>query len=302
MNNKNRVAAFRWTTQNDSMTTSSKDYQRMAAAIRYLVEQRIEMPGLERVAAEVGLSPHHLQRLFRRWVGISPKRFQQFLKANEALQLLQSSLPVLDAAFELGLSSGGRLHDLTLNMFAATPGEVARSGAGVTVRYGPCATPFGPALLAVSARGICGLQFVAGDARATLKEMQRGWERADWVEDSARAESLAKELFSPSGDDLSLALHLRGSNFQLQVWQALLRIPQGAVISYGDLATRLGRPGAARAIGTAVGANPVALIIPCHRVLRSSGALGGYRWGEERKWGLLARETLARKQGVAGGV
>lgn len=264
----------------------------MAAAIRYLVEHRTEMPGLEELSAEVGLSLHHVQRLFRHWVGISPKRFQQFIQASEAQQLLQDSQSVLDAAFDLGLSSGGRLHDLTINMFAATPGEIASSGAGIMVRYGPCVTPFGPALLAATAKGICGLQFVTGDAAATLQKMQRGWERADWIEDSARAESLAKELFSTSGVDLSRALHVRGSNFQLQVWQALLRIPQGAVISYGDLAARIGRVGAARAVGTAVGANPVALIIPCHRVLRSSGALGGYRWSEERKWGLLARELL----------
>lgn len=270
------------------------DYQRIEQAIAYLESHAREQPSLAEAAAALGLSQHHFQRLFKRFAGVSPKRFLQFLTASQARRLLQDSRPVLDAAFALGLSSPSRLHDLTLNAYAMTPGQVAREGQGLEIRYGLPDTPFGRCLLAVTDRGVCGLYFVdSGGREAALANLAQSWPGAELRQDQASVGRVAQRIFAPmaSGRPTPLNLLVRGSNFQLQVWQALLRIPPGAVIAYGNLATRLGSPGAARAVGRAVGANPIAYLIPCHRVLRASGAFGGYRWGLQRKKAMLAWEA-----------
>ncbi|MCB2228443.1 MAG: methylated-DNA--[protein]-cysteine S-methyltransferase [Desulfarculaceae bacterium] len=271
-----------------------RDYQRIEQAIAYLEEHAPEQPSLSQTAAALRLSPFHFQRLFKRYAGVSPKRFLQFCTAQEARRLLGQSTPVLEAAFELGLSSPSRLHDLTLTVYALTPGEVALAGAGIEIRHGFHDTPFGRCLLGLSPRGVCWLSFGdAGDDKQALQDLARCWPKADLRRDQKATAPVVARIFQPQEDQAAapLPLLLKGSNFQLQVWQALLRIPSGAFTTYGDLAQRLGRPGAARAVGNAAGANSIAYLIPCHRVLRSSGALGGYRWGMQRKKVMIAREA-----------
>jgi AraC family transcriptional regulator, regulatory protein of adaptative response / methylated-DNA-[protein]-cysteine methyltransferase len=292
------------------------DYERVKSAIIYLADGASRRPTLDEVAAYVGLSPYHFQRLFRRWAGVSPKRFMQHLTASRAKEVLRDSTPVLDAAFALGLSGPGRLHDLIVTTEAVTPGEYKTHGEGLVIHYGIHETPFGPCLLGITARGICALRFIEGtDAEAAVAQMESEWTRASIRRDDAKTRAFAKTIFDglesavdgleSAVDGLEsavdghkpasepLPLFLKGTNFQLKVWEALLRIPDGCLVSYGDLARRLRAPSAARAVAGAVAANPIAYIIPCHRVLRSTGALGGYRWGTERKLVMLERELAA---------
>jgi AraC family transcriptional regulator of adaptative response/methylated-DNA-[protein]-cysteine methyltransferase len=270
------------------------DYERVRDAITYIADNAENQPTLDEVAAHVGLSPSHFQRLFRRWAGVSPKRFLQHVTATRAKALLRDSRPVLDTAFEVGLSGSGRLHDLIVTTEAMTPGEYRRQGGGLEIRYGSGETPFGRCFVAATERGICSLQFLEpqNDLEA-LARVEREWPKASLVRDVTSASELIAEVFGPV-DSAGLApLHLMGTNFQLKVWEALLRVPEGCVISYGDLAERIGQPAATRAVANAVGANPVAYLIPCHRVLRASGELGGYRWGTDRKLVMLERELEA---------
>jgi AraC family transcriptional regulator of adaptative response/methylated-DNA-[protein]-cysteine methyltransferase len=270
---------------------AAADYARVERAIRFLGENAEHRPSLAEVARSAGLSPAHFQRLFTRWAGLSPKRFLQFLAKDHAVEQLRRSATVLDAAYEAGLSGPGRLHDLLVATEAATPGELASGGRGVTIAWGFHPTPFGDCLLGVTDRGICHLSFVdRGGRRDALAHLRRRWPRASLREDSALVSRTAERVFAGT-DGGKLGLHLAGTNFQLKVWEALLSIPPGAATTYGDVARRIGRPTAARAVAGAVGANPVAWIIPCHRVLRSLGALGGYRWGIERKQAMLGWEA-----------
>ena len=271
-------------------------YATVAAAIRHLDAHREEQPSLAELAAAVGLSPTHLQRVFTSWAGISPKRFLQALTKAHARTLLAASRRNFASALEAGLSSGGRLHDLFVECEGVTPGEVARQGSGLCIDYGFASTPFGAALIGHSPRGVCHLRFVDGDRAAAEAELAVEWPRATRRRDDSAARDLAGRIFAgaPTGDQPAaapLSLWLKGTNFQLQVWQALLRLPAGCLTTYGELASQLGRPGAARAVGSAVGANPVGWLIPCHRVIRETGALGGYRWGLVRKQAMLAREA-----------
>ncbi len=270
------------------------DYQRIERAIEYLESHAPQQPGLEEVARSVGLSQYHFQRLFKRYAGVSPKRFLQFITAKEARRLLRESTPVLDAAFELGLSSPSRLHDLTVTVYAMTPGQVAQEGLGQEIRYGFHDTSFGRCLLAITDQGVCGLSFVDHEEeQEALDHLAHNWPGASLRRQQKATAPVARRIFEPAQKETAGPLHLllKGSNFQLQVWQALLRIPPGAFITYGNLAQRLDSPGAARAVGNAVGANPLAYLIPCHRVLRASGAFGGYRWGMPRKKVMFAREA-----------
>jgi len=261
-------------------------------AIRYLEQQADTQPELRDVAAAVGLSEYHFQRLFRRWAGVSPKRFLQFLTAEHARRLLATSSSVLDAALDAGLSGPGRLHDLTVNVHAMTPGEIRRRGEGLTVRYGFVDSPFGECVLGATDRGICALGFAAGDGlEGTLADLRGRWPRADWRRDDGAARPLAGQAFAPARRAADLALHVQGTNFQIRVWEALLRIPEGALVTYGDIARSLDLSGGARAVGTAVGANPISYLIPCHRVIRTTGAFGGYRWGLPRKKAMLGWEA-----------
>lgn len=277
------------------MTTESPDYLRVEKAIRYLQHHHRRQPALHEVARSVGLSEYHFQRLFRRWAGVSPKRFLQFLTAAHARELLRQSRTVLDAAYEAGLSGGGRLHDLLVGVDAVTPGEVRRMGAGLEIRYGWHPSPFGEVLVATTARGVCGLSFVGEEGRSAALAALRGrWPSATLRPDQDATGSVAARVFAPHPAG-RVHLLLQGTNFQLKVWEALLRIPCGAVASYEQLAEEAGAPGAARAVGTAVGHNPVAWLIPCHRVIRKTGALGGYRWGTERKVAILGWEAARRE-------
>ncbi|MGC4122920.1 MAG: methylated-DNA--[protein]-cysteine S-methyltransferase [Myxococcales bacterium] len=270
------------------------DYHRIEQAIRYLDEHRDEQPGLAEVASAAGLSESHFQRLFSRWAGVSPKRYLQAATAQRALELLADSRDVLDAAFGAGLSGPGRLHDLFVNVYAATPAQVRDGGAGLAVRYGFAPTPFGEAIFGCTERGLCALEF-QDDRAAALSELRERWPQARLTRDDEVARGLGQRIFEASRRSRRepLTLHLVGTNFQLRVWEALLRVPFGAATSYEALGERAGVGRSARAVGSAVGANAVAYVIPCHRVLRASGALGGYRWGLDRKRAILAWEAAA---------
>jgi AraC family transcriptional regulator of adaptative response/methylated-DNA-[protein]-cysteine methyltransferase len=269
-----------------------EDYARVERAIRFLEAHAEEQPGLEAVARQAGLSPYHFQRLFTRWAGLSPKRFVQALTLNRAKRALAEEGGVLDAALEAGLSGPSRLHDLFVTVEALTPGEWKRQGAGVRIAYGFHPTPFGLALVAATARGLCGLSFVEpGDQEAALAELASRWPRAELGEDVAATQGYVERVFGPGRASGALPILLKGTPFQIQVWRALLRLAPGERTSYGELARAVGRPRAARAVGAALGENPIAFLIPCHRVIRSTGALGDYRWGTPRKQAILAWEV-----------
>lgn len=270
------------------------DYARIERAIRYLDREHAAAPSLAAVAEHVGLSEAHFQRLFTRWAGISPKRFLQHRTAEIVKQLLRERRPLLDVTYEAGLSGPGRLHDLLVNAEAVTPGEYQRAGEGLVIRFGFHPTPFGDCLIAVTPRGICHLAFTQPITRAeALARLRHDWGAAELVADQAGTRGAAARAFPSPGDAPTpgLALHVKGTNFQLKVWKALLEIPTGSVTTYGDLAKAIGDPNASRAVGTAVGSNPVSYLIPCHRVIRASGELGGYAWGPDRKRTMLALET-----------
>ncbi len=270
------------------------DYARIEKAIRFLDRERAGAPTLAAVAAHVGLSETHFQKLFTRWAGISPKRFLQHRTAEVVKRLLREDRPMLDVTYEAGLSGPGRLHDLVVNAEAVTPGEYQRGGEGLTIRYGFHPTPFGECVIAVTPRGICHLSFVHPVTRKeALARVRRDWPEATLVPDQEATRSAAARAFPAPGVARvpGLALHVRGTNFQLRVWRALLEVPPGDVTTYGALAGAIGDPNASRAVGSAVGGNPVSYLIPCHRVIRSSGELGGYAWGVDRKRVMLAIET-----------
>lgn len=270
----------------------SEDYLRIEQAILYLENHYKDQPGLEAVAANIGLSEYHFQRLFTRWAGVSPKRFLQFLTKEGAKELLDRSENLLDTTHQVGLSSLGRLHDLFVTTEAVTPGEYKSHGAGVTIRYGIHPTPFGKCVIAATERGICHLSFVQTSEGEALDQLAADWKQATMTEDYKATASLIGPIFDLRHNYHSkpLNVHLRGTNFQLKVWEALLQVPAGSVTTYEGIAARIGKPGATRAVGTAVGHNPVAVLIPCHRVIRKVGEFGNYRYGTLRKKALLARE------------
>ena len=269
------------------------DYDRIAQAIRFIEQNVRRQPSLEEVARSVYLSEFHFQRLFRRWVGISPKRFLQFLTVEHAKRRLEECRSVLDATYDAGLSSPGRLHDLFVTLEAVTPGEYKARGAGLRIGYGVHDTPFGPALLAATGRGLCGLSFVdEGGAAAAVDELRARWPSATVGEDARATEPLARRIFASDGDDgQPIPLFVQGTNHQVRVWEALLRVPAGALVSYEQLAGAAGKPEAVRAVAGAVARNQIAYVIPCHRVIRKLGAFGGYRWGTERKLAMLGWEA-----------
>jgi AraC family transcriptional regulator of adaptative response/methylated-DNA-[protein]-cysteine methyltransferase len=281
---------------------SQSDFSRVAQAIRFLCAQAREQPSLAEVAAQAGVSEFHFQRIFQKWAGISPKRFLQYLTLGEAKELLLESRSVLEASLELGLSSPSRLHDLFVTIEHMTPGQFKLRAEGLTLDWTVADTPFGPALLAALEGHLCALSFLAeADPDKALAELEARWPRARFRQDPLGLQPLVLALESRlRGEPAHLALALKGTPFQLRVWEALLRIPEGRVLAYGDLARQLGAPGASRAIGTAIGQNPVGYLIPCHRVIQASGALGDYHWGAERKRAILALERARHERaGVA---
>ena len=276
---------------NPAPVPDGDDLSRVERALEWLSRNFERQPSLAEAAAHVGLSESHFQRRFRRQVGLSPKKYVQFLTLERAKEVLAQSRSVLDAAYASGLSGPGRLHDLFVNVEAMTPGEYKHRGKDLTIRYGAHPSPFGWCLVMRTPRGVCGLAFIspAGVGEA-LADLARGVEAATFIEDEAHTAEVVEAIFGDSGDRNDIALHLRGTPFQIKIWRALLTIPPGYMTSYGDLARRVGAPGVSRAAGNAVASNPVAWIIPCHRVIRASGVLGGYRWGRGRKLAMLSLE------------
>jgi AraC family transcriptional regulator, regulatory protein of adaptative response / methylated-DNA-[protein]-cysteine methyltransferase len=283
--------------------TFADDYERVAEAIHFLEIHFRSQPELKEVADHIGFSEYHFQRLFTRWVGISPKRFLQFLTKEFAMQRLRESESLLSVTYESGLSSPGRLHDLLVTCEAVTPGEYKRLGEGITIFYGFHPSPFGEVLLAATSRGVCDLMFVESRSREeVLVQLRLRWPRAELYESSQQTAPLVQQVFSLEiNPEISLPVFLKGTNFQLKVWEALMRIPTGAVISYEDLAVSIGMPGAARAVGNAVGRNPIPVLIPCHRVIHADGSFGNYHYGAVRKKALLGWEfaQIERKQAVS---
>lgn len=269
----------------------SRDYQRIHKVIAHLGSHYQDQPSLEDISSLMGLSPWHFQRLFQRWAGLTPKQFLQVLTLEHAKQSLKKSASVLDAALDAGLSGPGRLHDLMVNIEGVTPGTFKAEGQGLTLHYGFHPTPFGPCLLALSDRGICGLEF-NGEKSKALESLKKRMPLATLKADEAATGALVSQIFS--GEGFRLKLLVEGSHFQIMVWKALLAIPPGGLSTYGQIARAVKKPGAAQAVGQALGENPIAWLIPCHRVIKSSGALGGYRWGTERKMAMQAWETKGR--------
>ena len=270
------------------------DYERVARAIDYLIEQRHEQPSLDDVAANAGLSPFHFQRLFRRYAGVTPKQFLAALTLESAKALLDRNASVLDAALDVGLSSPARLHDHFVSIDAMSPGEYKAGGANLEVTFGLAQTPFGTMFAGSTPRGIAMLEFVESDF--TFDPAKTSLPNATFTHDDRVAEEIAQRAFGQ--DPAPLHLHVRGTNFQVRVWSALLNVRSGSVKTYADLARDIGDPNAARAVGNALGANPVAVLIPCHRVIASTGVIGNYKWGSQKKRALLAWEA-ARESAVA---
>ena len=280
---------------------SAKGYHLVEQAIRFLDGNAGRQPELREVAASVGLSEFHFQRLFQRWAGVSPKRFLQFQTTQEAKRVLAETGDLLDASYDSGLSGPGRLHDLMVSVEAVTPGEYKRKGEGLTISWGVHATPFGPCFLALTARGVCALDFLEPDSESdALERLRAVWEYARIEHAPEMTAGVAARIFAADAKQQApLALLVKGTNFQIKVWEALLRIPAGRITTYAGLAGSIGRPRAARAVGSAVAANHIAYLIPCHRVIRNTGAFGEYRWGPMRKRILLSRELAQAQVSVA---
>jgi len=273
---------------------ADNDYEIVRRVIEHISERWRDQPSLETLAGDVGMEPTALQKLFTRWAGLSPKAFLQAVTIDHARRLLDADMPLLEASFELGLSGPGRLHDLFVTHEAMSPGEIKARGAGLTIRYGYHVCPFGIALIMVTERGLCGLAFCdAGGEGATFDDMAARWPFAAFAEDMAATAPYAARIFAPGTwrQDQPLRVVLIGTDFQVSVWEALLKIPMGRAEAYSSIADRIGRPKASRAVGAAVGANPVSFVVPCHRAVGKSGALTGYHWGLTRKRAILGWEA-----------
>ncbi|WP_312416006.1 bifunctional helix-turn-helix domain-containing protein/methylated-DNA--[protein]-cysteine S-methyltransferase [Shinella sp.] len=277
------------------ITPDGQDYATVRQVIEMITEDYRQQPGLEDIAARLGQSPSQLQKTFTRWAGLSPKAFLQAVTLDHAKRLLrQEALPLLETSFEVGLSGPGRLHDLFVTHEAMSPGEWKARGAGLTIRYGLHPSPFGTALVMITDRGLAGLAFTdqAGGTDA-FEDMSSRWPNAHYVEDTEATAAYAARIFDPArwNPEEPLRVVLIGSDFQVRVWEALLRIPMGCAVTYSSIAEKLGQPTASRAVGAAVGRNPISFVVPCHRALGKSGALTGYHWGLTRKRAMLGWES-----------
>jgi AraC family transcriptional regulator of adaptative response/methylated-DNA-[protein]-cysteine methyltransferase len=271
----------------------SRDFARIARAIRFIDANVRSQPRLAAIASHARLSEFHFNRLFRRWAGVTPRQYLAFVTARAARAALASNPSVLEASYSVGLSGPSRLHDLMVTLEGVTPGEIKARGFGLQLDCGFSDTPFGRALLASTPRGLSHLSFVEpGEEGAALAALTASWPEAQLARDDEAAAELARRIWSAAGGSAPLRLAVQGTNFQLKVWQALLETHASGPTTYAALATAAGTAGGARAVGTALGANPVAWLIPCHNVLRGDGTLGGYRWGEDRKRAMLAWQAL----------
>ena len=276
------------------------NYQRIADAIQYIQTHFKTQPNLDEVAEKVHLSPFHFQRLFTEWAGTSPKKFLQYTSIQYAKSILKQHQATLsDAAYETGLSGTSRLHDLFINIEGMTPAEYKNGGKSLTISYSFSDSPFGRIMIATTSKGICHIAFVDHDANA-LHVLQAQFPNAAFTEQSDKLQQDALQIFYGNWDELSnVKLHLKGTDFQLKVWEALLKIPLGRLSTYGNIAAGISHPKAARAVGTAIGDNPVAFLIPCHRVIQASGNLGGYMWGTTRKTAIIGWEAAQVNETVA---
>jgi len=276
------------------LKAAASDYDIVRRAIGHIHENWRAQPDIDAIAEAAGVTPTELHHLFRRWAGLSPKAFLQAITLEHARALLRTSASVLDAAYEVGLSGPGRLHDLFVTHEAMSPGEWKSGGRGLTIHYGFHPSPFGSALVMESERGLAGLAFAdAGEEKAALADMRRRWPNACYVEDIARTAPLARRVFDPTRwrAEEPLRVVLIGTDWEVRVWEALMKVPMGRLTSYSDLAAKICAPKAARAVGAAVGKNPLAFVVPCHRVVGRSGALTGYHWGLTRKRAMLGWEA-----------
>ncbi len=273
----------------------SADYARITKAIAFMRQNCDRQPHLSVIADHIHLSEYHFQRLFTRWAGISPKRFMQFLTLEYAKSQIAQTKSLLDLSLDVGLSDPGRLHDSFVNLEAITPSEFKAGGAGLQIGYGIHETPFGPALIATTTRGICNLHFLEeAEEAAAVQLLRQEWRKAELMRDQSKTQELCDRIFPTASTyaiQAPLTVVVKGTHFQLQVWKALLDLPVGTLTTYQTLAASIQKPTAARAIGNAVGKNPVGYLIPCHRVIRGSGELGGYRWGLDRKAALIGWEA-----------
>ena len=288
---------------NETISQQSQDYAIIAQAIRYLEAHRFEQPGLSQLAQSLHLSEYHLQRVFSRWVGISPKKFMHYLTKEHAKQLLKGSQDLLTTAHGVGLSGPGRLHDMFVAYEAMSPGEYKALGSGLRIKYGIHASPFGDCLVALTARGICNLLFIQNrDHNAVFAALESSWPAAQIEEDQKATASIIDEMVSifqvPAASPMRI--FVKGTNFQIKVWEALMQIPAGSVAAYQQIAVQIGMPGSERAVGNAIAKNPIPVLIPCHRVIRKSGEFGAYRWGTSRKKALhgweMAQLDLAKTE------
>lgn len=267
------------------------DYQRIEKAIVYLKQHFKEQPNLDEVARQVYLSPFHFQKLFTNWAGVSPKKFLQFISVEYAKELLKQNTTLADVSFETGLSGTSRLHDLFISIEGMTPGEFKQGGDALKINYSFAETPFGNIIIASTAKGICKLAFTEDDQQG-IEELQDFFPNATLVQKTDILQQDGLRFFNGDWTDLKkLKLHLKGTPFQLKVWQSLLRVPFGRLSTYASIAEEIDNVGAARAVGTAIGSNPVAFLIPCHRVIKSTGIIGDYHWGSNRKTSILGWEA-----------
>ena len=276
------------------ITPEGGDYETVRRVVEKISLDYRDQPSLEELAEDVGLSPTALQKLFTRWAGLSPKAFLQAVTLDHARKLLDQGMPLLETSFEVGMSGPGRLHDLFVTHEAMSPGDYKTRGDGLTIRYGYHISPFGVALVMVTERGLAGLSFNdPGGEREAFADMSGRWPNATYVEDMAATQPYAARIFDPSRwrSEQPLKVVLIGTDFQVRVWQALLRIPLGKACSYSSIAAGIGAPAASRAVGAAIGANPISFVVPCHRALGKSGALTGYHWGLTRKRAILGWEA-----------
>lgn len=274
------------------MNTNQHDYQRIARAIAFIREEFPRRPDLREIADHVHLSEYHFQKMFSRWAGVSPKKFQQYLSLDYARGCLREDFSLEQTAWESGLSGTGRLHDLFVNFEGVTPGEYRSRGDRLEIDYGFHESPFGEILIGATERGICWLDFPS-NRKKSLQAMARHWENARISHSPSQTQTYAEQLFT--SPQPALDLYVKGTAFQLKVWEALLKIPEGNLVSYGQLASAIGNTRASRAVGTAVGQNTIAWIIPCHRVIRQTGEYGQYRWGSERKSAFIGWEAARTK-------
>ncbi|MDP4261407.1 MAG: methylated-DNA--[protein]-cysteine S-methyltransferase [Bacteroidota bacterium] len=279
-------------------TKDSYKYSQVASAIEYINKNYVQQPDLDKIAKEIHMSPFHFQRTFTEWAGVSPKKFLQFITVEHAKNILDKKASIFDAAFEAGLSGTGRLHDLFITIEGMTPGEYKNGGKELTINYSYTESPFGAVITASTSKGICHMAF-AEDKKRSFEELKEKFPHAKFVKNTDVLQTNAVSIFRQDWTQPNkIKLHLKGTDFQLKVWNTLLKVPMGSLTTYSDIAEKIKNPNASRAVGSAIGENPVAFLIPCHRVIRSTGVIGQYHWGNTRKTAMIGWEAVKTQTNV----